>query len=242
MFEFDAGKLILVAIVALIVIGPKDLPRVLRQLGAAVGKLRRMAAEFQGQFMDAMREADQEQLKKEILDIADSTKKSVGDFNPVRDLKAQMEGALNPPAAETPAAPALEGLEKVETPAAVEETIAASGTGPGAVEAPQPAPAHAGAIDLMADLRNMTAPPAIDGFDDMRTPMIGAPPRPAPPNPQADARDEDDGDDEDATMSTAPGATAAARARAARAARSGRARRLPGRLAHRSEDGSGRSP
>ena len=47
-----------IGIVALIVIGPKELPRVMRQLGQAVAKMRRMAAEFRGQFMDAMREAD----------------------------------------------------------------------------------------------------------------------------------------------------------------------------------------
>ena len=57
MFDFDAGKLIVIGIVALVAIPSKDLPRVLRQLGQLTGKMRRMAAEFQGQFMDAMREA-----------------------------------------------------------------------------------------------------------------------------------------------------------------------------------------
>ena len=54
MFDFDVGKLLVVGIVALAVIPPKDLPRVMRTVGQAVGKMRRMAAEFQGQFMDAM--------------------------------------------------------------------------------------------------------------------------------------------------------------------------------------------
>lgn len=66
MFEFDASKLIIIGIVALIVIGPKDLPRVLRQLGQAMGKMRRMAAEFQGQFMEAMREADVADARAEV--------------------------------------------------------------------------------------------------------------------------------------------------------------------------------
>ncbi len=52
MFDFDAGKLIVFGIVALAVIPPKDLPRVLRTVGKYVGQMRRMAAEFQGQFMD----------------------------------------------------------------------------------------------------------------------------------------------------------------------------------------------
>ena len=66
MLDFDVGKLVVIGVVALIVIGPKDLPRVLRQVGNAVGKMRRMAAEFQGQFMEAMREADVDNLKKEV--------------------------------------------------------------------------------------------------------------------------------------------------------------------------------
>ena len=55
-----------VAIVALAVIPPKDLPRVMRTVGQVVGKMRRMAAEFQGQFMDAMREADLDSVQKEL--------------------------------------------------------------------------------------------------------------------------------------------------------------------------------
>ena len=51
MFDFDAGKLIVIGIVALVAIPSKDLPRVLRQLGQLTGKMRRMAAEFQGQFL-----------------------------------------------------------------------------------------------------------------------------------------------------------------------------------------------
>ena len=66
MFDFDVGKLLVFGIVALAVIPPKDLPRVMRTVGQYVGKMRRMAAEFQGQFMDAMKEADLESVKKEI--------------------------------------------------------------------------------------------------------------------------------------------------------------------------------
>ena len=66
MFDFDIGKLMVFAIVALAVIPPKDLPRVLRTVGKYVGQMRRMASEFQGQFMDAIKEADVESVKKEI--------------------------------------------------------------------------------------------------------------------------------------------------------------------------------
>ena len=69
MFDFDIGKLMVVAIVALAVIPPKDLPRVMRTVGQFVGRMRRMAAEFQGQFMDAMREADLDSVRKELEDL-----------------------------------------------------------------------------------------------------------------------------------------------------------------------------
>ena len=71
MFDFDVGKLMVVAIVALAVIPPKDLPRVMRTVGQIVGKMRRMAAEFQGQFMDAMREADFDSVRRRSTAIND---------------------------------------------------------------------------------------------------------------------------------------------------------------------------
>jgi sec-independent protein translocase protein TatB len=94
MFDFDAGKLILIGIVALIVIGPKDLPRVLRELGRAVGKMRRMASEFQGQFMEAVREADMADIKDEVAKLGESAKFDVA-FNPVADIKNEIKAAVD---------------------------------------------------------------------------------------------------------------------------------------------------
>jgi sec-independent protein translocase protein TatB len=96
MFEFDAGKLIIIGIVALIVIGPKELPRVMRQVGHAVAKLRRLGAEFQAQFMDAMREADAEEMKASVRELAQSTEVDLG-VNPLALAKAQLTSALEQP-------------------------------------------------------------------------------------------------------------------------------------------------
>ena len=90
MFDFDAGKILIVGIVALIFIPPKDLPRVLRQAGQFVGKMKRMASEFQGQFMDAMREADMADLRKEAQKLADSAKIDIG-MPSMNDLKRDIE-------------------------------------------------------------------------------------------------------------------------------------------------------
>jgi sec-independent protein translocase protein TatB len=66
MFDFSWGELVVIGAVALIVIGPKELPTVLRTLGQWMTKVRRMASEFQGQFQEAMREAEMADLKREI--------------------------------------------------------------------------------------------------------------------------------------------------------------------------------
>ena len=71
LFMFDIGwsELVVIGVVALIVIGPKELPAVLRTLGQWMGKIRRMASEFQGQFQEAMREAEMADLKKQADEI-----------------------------------------------------------------------------------------------------------------------------------------------------------------------------
>src|ERR1700742_3514338 len=71
MFDLDAGKILVFGVVALVVIGPKDLPRVLRTVGNTVGRMRRMAAEFQNQFAEVIKEADLEDVKKEFSAIRD---------------------------------------------------------------------------------------------------------------------------------------------------------------------------
>lgn len=93
MFDFDAGKLIVIGLVALIVIGPKELPRVLRQLGQAISKMRRMAGEFQGQFMEAMREAEIDEIRKDVTKMADAAKVDVN-FDPVQTVRNEIGGAI----------------------------------------------------------------------------------------------------------------------------------------------------
>jgi Tat protein translocase TatB subunit len=75
MFDFGVGysELFLIAVVAIIVIGPKDLPHVLRAFGRTMAKMRGMAREFQGHLDTAMREAGLEDVKREIQGL-----KSIG--------------------------------------------------------------------------------------------------------------------------------------------------------------------
>jgi sec-independent protein translocase protein TatB len=96
MFDIDAGKILVVGVVALLVIGPKDLPRVLRTVGQTVGKMRRMASEFQNQFMEAIKEAEFEDLKKEISAIEESAKIDAN-FDPVSLMREEVTSAVETP-------------------------------------------------------------------------------------------------------------------------------------------------
>jgi sec-independent protein translocase protein TatB len=104
MFEFDAAKLVIIGIVALIVIGPKELPRVMRQVGHAVAKLRRLGSEFQAQFMEAMREADAEDMKADVRKLAESAKIDLG-VNPLALATAELTTALQRPIGYSEVAP-----------------------------------------------------------------------------------------------------------------------------------------
>ncbi|MDO8979424.1 MAG: Sec-independent protein translocase protein TatB, partial [Afipia sp.] len=73
MFDIGWSELVVIGVVALIAIGPKELPGVLRTVGQWMGKARRMASEFQGQFNEAMREAEMADLKKTFDDVKDAT-------------------------------------------------------------------------------------------------------------------------------------------------------------------------
>ena len=120
MFDIDSGKLLIIAIIALVVIGPKELPGVMRQVGLALAKVRRMAGEFQGQFMEAMRESELEELKKDVQKLSDSA-----NFDPLagmtdqfNEVGASVEASLAAPVAQ------VETAELATPEAAAEPAIA----------------------------------------------------------------------------------------------------------------------
>lgn len=109
MFDIGWGKIVIIAVIALIVIGPKELPAVLRTVGQWMGKIRRMAAEFQGQFQEAMREAEMADLKKHVDTITEATR-DIGSFDPLATARKDIESAFEDKPAATssdmPATPA----------------------------------------------------------------------------------------------------------------------------------------
>src|SRR5688500_1364347 len=90
MFDIGWSELVVIAVVALIVIGPKELPGVLRTLGHYMRKIRGMASEFQGQFDEAMREAEMADLKKSVDEMAD-TARGFTDFDPLGSVRKEID-------------------------------------------------------------------------------------------------------------------------------------------------------
>jgi sec-independent protein translocase protein TatB len=132
MFDIGWSELVVIAVVALIAIGPKELPGVLRMVGQWMGKARKMAAEFQGQFQEAMREAEMADLKKSFDEVREaasglaggnvmtSLQKDVGDALHIGDIDKPATSS-EAPATEAPAA-----MPAIEPPATSSEALASS--------------------------------------------------------------------------------------------------------------------
>jgi sec-independent protein translocase protein TatB len=95
MFDMSWGEVMIIGGVALIVIGPKDLPKALRTVGQMTAKVRRLASEFQGQFSEAMREAELDEVRREVEGINRqvSTATSTA-FNPIQSIRDELKTAV----------------------------------------------------------------------------------------------------------------------------------------------------
>lgn len=79
MFEISWSELLILAVVVLIFVGPKDLPVFFNTLGKYMGALRRQANEFKRHFDDAMREAEMDNLRKELDGMREEFAKSTSE-------------------------------------------------------------------------------------------------------------------------------------------------------------------
>lgn len=87
MFDIGWTEILVIVCVMILVVGPKDLPRMLRTIGQTIGKVKRMSREFQSTFNDAIREAEKQ------ADIADMKREveAAANYNPLGDLKKSIE-------------------------------------------------------------------------------------------------------------------------------------------------------
>ena len=112
MFDIGWDELLLIALVALVVIGPKDLPPVLRTLGAWVAKARNLAGEFRSHVDEMLREAQVDEMKREFDSMTSPPE--------IKEIEDQLMAGSVPIAAPTkteaespPPAPATEPTSEV---------------------------------------------------------------------------------------------------------------------------------
>ncbi len=113
MLDMSWGEIMVIGAVALIVIGPKDLPKALRTVGQMTGKLRRMAAEFQGQFNEAMREAELDDVKKQLQGVNDSVSSVTNtSFNPIQTIRDELKTSIEAPVTATEKSASQYGVQE----------------------------------------------------------------------------------------------------------------------------------
>ena len=91
MFDISWSEVLVVGIVALLVVGPKELPALLRTVGKYLGVIKRQAAEFRAQFDEAMRDAELEQLRKDVESIKSDAEGTLREAE--RSVEAEMSDA-----------------------------------------------------------------------------------------------------------------------------------------------------
>ena len=98
MLDIGWSELLLVAIVAIVVVGPKELPKLMRTVGVYLGKVRRMAGDFQRQFNEAIAESEADEVRKNLESIKSNLGSTPDLSQPVG--KPLMTGPLPTPASE----------------------------------------------------------------------------------------------------------------------------------------------
>jgi sec-independent protein translocase protein TatB len=178
MFDIGWSEIAVIAVVALIAIGPKELPGVLRMVGQWIGKARRMASEFQGQFQEAMREAEMADLKKSFDEVREAAAGFKGG-NLMTSLQKDVTSALRIDDPEKPMDPqAAPSVDAAVTDASAASTGTA--TIPTTPEAPTPE-TFAEAITHEAVGEPLAITPAIPAEPHV-APSHGEPPHAEPPH------------------------------------------------------------
>ena len=174
MLDMSWGEVMLIGGVALIVIGPKDLPKALRTVGQITTKLRRMAGEFQSQFNEAIREAELDDVRKEVDGLKNTVSRATGGFNPVQTIRDELKGAVD---ARSPK-PDGESLAAATAQLKAAEAGTTAGQG-GSYDVPLPDPVIAPPISASASVET-----AHTALPEPAAPQPGsAPPKPLDPAP-----------------------------------------------------------
>lgn len=146
MFGIDSSELLIIAVVALVVIGPKELPGLLRTWGKWMAQMRGMASEFRGHVDEMVRQSELDDVKKQLTGAASGL--DLADLDPTKQIKSHLEegmaegekalaaakSTLDNPLAEPESAPQIAAEPAAE--AVAETTPAIAEAAPVASEAP----------------------------------------------------------------------------------------------------------
>ncbi|GGD87122.1 hypothetical protein GCM10011390_02240 [Aureimonas endophytica] len=157
MFEVGWSEILVIGVVLIVVVGPKDLPHMLRTFGRMTSQFRRMAGDFRRQFDEALREAEMDDVRDTVRDIGkmDPRNNIREALNPIRAVGDEIRSSLraatkapeprvpsaDAPAAPTPAPVPANDPAPTATPAGHGDAAGATGTEPPVVKAASDEPA-----------------------------------------------------------------------------------------------------
>ncbi|GAC1042354.1 Sec-independent protein translocase protein TatB [Rhizobium sp. No.120] len=202
MFDIGWSELVVIGVVALVVIGPKELPSTLRTIGKMTARARKVAGDFRAQFDEAMREADLDDVRQTIADAqklnpVNSLREAM---NPLREMGNEIKADLQRAATPDKAASAATPLPSEPVPgvaSGLPEALAASSPASAASSNPSPAAAEIGAAVVPQPITAASEPAekpkavrkprpkAVTKFDDVaaaavQTPVVTEKPKRAP--------------------------------------------------------------
>lgn len=154
MFDITSSKLLILLIVALIVVGPKDLPLLLRTVGKYLGVIRRHADEFRAQFDEAVREAELDQLKRDFETMQKEVNSAITEGSQAVESGIEKAGAEHQPKRPQLASDASAGTTPTENAAG--DSTTGESAAPATSEPESPAFATASANSSQT---SSTAPP-----------------------------------------------------------------------------------
>ncbi len=194
MFDIGWSELVIIAVVALVVIGPKELPTTLRTIGKMTARARKVAGEFRAQFDEALREAELDDVRQTIADAqklnpVHSLREAM---NPLREMGNEIKADLQRAATPDKAAPAATPLPSEPVPgvsAGLPEALAATSASADPSPAVAPAPQPVAAVSEVAEKpkavrKPRPKPPAksdeVAAAAVVRTPVVTEKPKRAP--------------------------------------------------------------
>ncbi len=192
MFDIGWTELLVIAVVLIVVVGPKDLPPMLRAFGKMTQRAKKVAGEFRAQFDEALREADLDEVRQTLADA-----QRLNPANTLRDAMNPLRQMGNDIKADLQSATKVENKTEVPPVSVPEPSMSLPETPP--IVAPLPEPAVAATVEKQKAVRKPRAVAAAKV-----EPVAAAPAAEAKPAPAAKA-------------SAAPAKTAAAKAAPAKA-------------------------